>query len=354
MIQLRSIPYVLQFKKPAGTSRGTLLTKPGYFIIASDASKSPSIGVGEYSILPGLSKDDTSLLPAIINTLNQAESTGLSTVADLTAQHPAAGFAIETALADLERGGKRVLYPSDFTRGELAIPINGLVWMGTRDFMYEQIRLRLDEGFSIIKLKVGAIDFEDELALLGYIRKHFSSREIELRLDANGAFDVTRAAEKLNRLAAFDIHSIEQPIRQGNPEEMAAICQQSPIPVALDEELIGINEMSQQQRLLQTIQPAYIIIKPSLLGGIAASQQWIELAQRLGIGWWVTSALESNIGLNAIAQWTATLNNPLPQGLGTGSLYTNNITSPLEVKNGKLRYNPASAWDLSLLNPTGE
>lgn len=223
-----------------------------------------------------------------------------------------------------------LLFPSEFTLGRQGININGLIWMGKKEFMHEQISRKLDEGFRCLKMKVGALDFNAELEILEEIRRHFSPEALEIRVDANGAFSASTALEKLNALARFQLHSIEQPIRQGQYEAMASLCRTSPIPIALDEELISYPPHLAEE-LLRTIQPAYIILKPSLLGGFAVSQQWIETAEATGVGWWVTSALESNIGLNAIAQWTYTLGNPLPQGLGTGQLYTNNIPSWLKI-----------------------
>ncbi|HSM64126.1 MAG TPA: o-succinylbenzoate synthase, partial [Gillisia sp.] len=229
-----------------------------------------------------------------------------------------------------------------------AIPINGLVWMGEKSFMKEQILSKIKDGFKCIKLKIGAIDFNSELDLLKFIRSEFSSEEIEIRVDANGAFSPEDALAKLKRLSQFNIHSIEQPIKQGQWEKMAKLCELTPIPIALDEELIGITDVTKKLDLLQTIKPQYIIFKPSLIGGYRGTEEWLNLANEMSIGWWVTSALESNVGLNAISQWTFTKNSPLPQGLGTGGLYTNNFESPLEVKNGTIMYNPKTSWGFNL------
>lgn len=204
--------------------------------------------------------------------------------------------------------------------------------MGDFDQMLARIEKKMEAGFRCIKLKIGAIHFEEEQALLRHIRSHYSSKEIELRVDANGAFSPTDAMEKLKRLSELDLHSIEQPIRAGQWEEMARLTSESPLPIALDEELIGYNTWEEKQRLLSAIRPQYIIIKPSLHGGIAGGEEWIAEAEKLNIGWWITSALESNIGLNAIAQWCATFQNPLPQGLGTGLLFTDNVEMPLEIR----------------------
>jgi L-alanine-DL-glutamate epimerase-like enolase superfamily enzyme len=240
------------------------------------------------------------------------------------------------------------LFPSDFTKGKQHIPINGLVWMGDKAFMKKQLEEKLASGYSCIKLKIGAIDFETELELLQFIRNNYSSQEIEIRVDANGAFHSTAALEKLKRLAEFELHSIEQPIKQGQLHEMASLCETSPIPIALDEELIGVVSEAEKSKLISTIKPQYIILKPSLIGGFKSATDWINIAKLNNVGWWITSALESNIGLNAIAQWTATLNNNMPQGLGTGALYTNNFNSPLVAENGILRFDTNANWQVNL------
>ena len=257
-------------------------------------------------------------------------------------------FGFETAFLDLENGGKRIIYKNDFSLNQKTIPINGLVWMGDKEFMNKQIKEKLKTGFSCIKMKIGAIDFNAEVELLKSIRNEFSSKEIELRVDANGAFNPKNALEKLKRLSALEIHSIEQPIKQGQIEEMADLCAKTPLPIALDEELIGVFTSEEKEKIITAINPQYIILKPSLIGGFAGSKEWIKLAEENKSGWWITSALESNIGLNAIAQFTYTLQNNLPQGLGTGGLFTNNFESPLEVKNGALQYNPILNWDFNL------
>ena len=221
--------------------------------------------------------------------------------------------------------------------------------MGDKSFMKEQIAQKLSEGFSCIKMKIGAIDFKTEIDLLQNIRSEFSASEIELRVDANGAFTPNDALEKLQLLSELELHSIEQPIKQGQWQEMAALCEQTPLPIALDEELIGVFSLSEKQKLLETIQPQYIILKPSLIGGFKGSDEWISLAQKQNIGWWITSALESNVGLNAISQYTFTKNVKLPQGLGTGSLYTNNISSPLRISNGTLLYDTNLSWETNLI-----
>jgi L-alanine-DL-glutamate epimerase-like enolase superfamily enzyme len=241
------------------------------------------------------------------------------------------------------------LFPSEFTEGKKNMLINGLVWMGEEHFMKAQIEEKLAQGFSCIKLKIGAIDFEKELGLLRFIRQNFDAKTIEIRVDANGAFDLNEALSKLNQLTEFELHSIEQPIKANQIQEMKRLCQQTPFPIALDEELIGVFGIEKKRKLLEEIQPQYIILKPSLVGGFKGTLEWISIAKSLNIGWWITSALESNIGLNAITQFTYTLENPMPQGLGTGGLYTNNFDCPLEIENGNIGYHPNKDWEISSL-----
>lgn len=337
--------YTLQFKRPSGTSRGTLQQKETYFLHLHHEGIE---GIGECGLLRGLSQDDypdyEQRLEEICTLVNQ----GTDPLPFLT-ELPSIRFGWEMALKDLENGGKRLLYPSEFTRGQDQQPINGLIWMGDPAFMRRELGDRLEQGFRCIKMKIGAVDFEAELNILRSIRRDFSPGEVEIRVDANGAFSPGEAHQKLERLAEFHIHSIEQPIRQGQWEEMGRLCESSPVPIALDEELIGLFSPARQEKMMATIRPQYIILKPSLVGGWQASETWIQLAEAQQAGWWVTSALESNIGLNAIAQWTYTLGNPLPQGLGTGSLYVNNIPSPLYVATGHIGYDPAVPWDLAPL-----
>ena len=220
--------------------------------------------------------------------------------------------------------------------------------MGDEAYMKEQIEAKLAEGFSCIKMKIGAIDFQTELKILAVIRKEFSKDVIELRVDANGAFKPEEALGKLKELASFNLHSIEQPIKQGQWKEMAQLCATTPLPIALDEELIGVFDSKTKKELLESIQPQYIILKPSLVGGYKGSEEWMKLADDLNIKYWITSALESNVGLNAISQWTYTLGIPMPQGLGTGSLYTNNIPAALKVEGGYLHYDTSQKWDFNI------
>jgi len=238
----------------------------------------------------------------------------------------------------------KILFDTDFTNGSYKIPINGLIWMGDKRYMFDQIKTKIAEGWSCIKMKIGAIDFQEELDLIKYIRSQFNVEELELRVDANGAFSPENALEKLKRLSDFHIHSIEQPIRAGQIEPMSVLCENTPIPIALDEELIGINRFDDKLALIKDIRPQYIILKPSLLGGWKASEEWIDIAKKYNTKYWATSALESNIGLNAIAQWTATLDKDLVHGLGTGQLFTNNFPSPLYANKGYLSYRKEENW----------
>ncbi|MBK0368202.1 o-succinylbenzoate synthase [Flavobacterium agrisoli] len=339
--------YNLQFKKPSGTSRGILTEKETWFIILENENK---IGIGECGILRGLSADDCDdyeeKLKWVCTNINQGEDK----LWELLIEFPSIQFGVEMAFRSLEsKTNPFELFPSDFTLGTNAIPINGLIWMGSFADMKQQIEEKIQLDFKCIKLKIGAIDFEEELQLFAFIRSHFDSKTIEIRVDANGAFDSNEALNKINQLSGFELHSIEQPIKKGNTDIMADLCKSTNLPIALDEELIGVFNYEDKDALLQKIKPQYIILKPSFIGGFRGTQEWINLAKKHNVGWWITSALESNIGLNAIAQWTYNLQNKMPQGLGTGSLFTNNFDSPLEVKKGKLWYNPELNWDLSLL-----
>lgn len=333
----------LQFKTPAGTSRGQLLEKDSYFLRLTEGDRS---GIGEASLIPKLSPDDATTVPGRLEELCRRINSGMAPedVDDLET-FPAVKFALETATRDLRMGGQRVVLENDFTSGNYRIPVNGLIWMSDRENMFRQVEDRVDEGFSVIKLKIGALHFEEELELLSDIREHFPAGEIDLRLDANGAFAPEEAMSKLNKLAQFDIHSVEQPVKAGKWQEMARLCKDSPIPIALDEELIGIRGLNMKKKLLEAIKPQFLVLKMSLLGGFQNTEEWIEAADEQAIQWWLTSALESNIGLNAIAQFTATKEPTLPQGLGTGKLFSNNIESPLEIRNGTLVYNIEKQWE---------
>ena len=337
--------YILNFKQPSGTSRGVLKTKETWFITLDDDGK---IGVGECGILRGLSIDDRTDYEATLRWTCQNIRLGLDVLLQKLKEFPSIQFGLEMAFKSLKSHNNFELFQSEFIKGTDTIPINGLIWMGTKEFMKQQIKDKIESGFKCIKLKIGAIDFKTELSLLESIRKEFTSKDIEIRVDANGAFSPEAALEKLKQLSQFDLHSIEQPIKAGQWQEMARLCEQTPLPIALDEELIGIFDVTKKKELLQTIQPQYIILKPSFIGGFAGSTEWIELADNQKTGWWVTSALESNVGLNAISQWTYTLQNEMYQGLGTGGLFTNNFDSPLKVKNGTLWYDNSVTWNFNL------
>lgn len=337
--------YILDFKRPSGTSRGVLTQKETWFILLERDEKT---GIGECGILRGLSIDDKPNYEDILKWTCVNIHLGLNVLLDELIEFPSIQFGLETAFQSLESDDKFNLFPSAFTRGEDDIPINGLVWMGDKAFMSQQIKEKIVQGFKCIKLKIGAIDFETELDLIKSIRKEFSINDIELRVDANGAFSPKDALEKLKRLSELDLHSIEQPIKQGQFEAMAKLCERTPLPIALDEELIGVFSATKKEELLQTINPQHIILKPSLIGGFKGSSEWINLANNQNIGWWITSALESNVGLNAIAQWTYSLNTKTYQGLGTGSLFTNNFDSPLLVKNGTLQHEQNRHWNVNL------
>jgi len=339
------IKYNLQFKRAAKTSRNTLLDKPTWFIILEDEGRQ---GIGEVGIIKGLSVDDRTDIEEKIAEVCERITHFLSHPEELK-DWPSITFALETAILHLWGDDDFLLFKNDFSLREERININGLIWMGDSDYMKTQIRERLDLGFHCIKMKIGAIDFNAELDLLKSIRQEFSAKEIELRIDANGAFSPENALEKLKQLSVFDLHSIEQPIASNQWEVMANLCEKTPIPIALDEELIGRSEKDILP-ILETIKPQYIILKPGLHGGFALSDKWITAAEEKNIGWWATSALESNIGLNAIAQWAASKELKMPQGLGTGSLYSNNIPSPLSLEGDQLFYAQSKEWDLSIFD----
>lgn len=338
--------YTLQFKRPGGTSRGILRTKETYFLILQTKNKK---GIGECAVFKGLSADDRPDYEEKLEWLCKNITQDKEELFHHLVEFPSIVFGLEQALLSLQSNDKFTLFPSKFTEGKDTININGLIWMGDEAFMQKQISEKITAGFSTIKMKIGAIDFDKEVALLQSIRKHFSAQEITIRVDANGAFLPNEALCKLEQLAVLNIHSIEQPIKAKQWHKMAELCKKTPIPIALDEELIGIFTTIEKEKLLQTIQPQYIILKPSLTGGFSGCEQWIHLAEKHHIGWWITSALESNIGLNAIAQWTYQLRSELPQGLGTGGLFTNNFESPLQVVKGHLQYNTLKNWNTNLL-----
>ena len=345
MIKASYRKYILHFKNPSGTSRGILRTKETWFIVLEENGKT---GIGETGLFRGLSIDDVSSYEEKLSWACENIKLGLTDLLAMLIEFPSIQFGLEQAFLFLQSENKFQLFPSEFCKGKESITINGLVWMGDQQFMKKQIQEKLNSGFSCIKMKIGAIDFDAEVALLKSIRKEFSSNEIELRVDANGAFKPKNALEKLKILSELDLHSIEQPIKQGQLQDMALLCEKTPLPIALDEELIGVFSIQEKQEVIKMVKPQFIILKPSLVGGFGGSTEWIDIAKKNNVDWWITSALESNIGLNAIAQFTHTLKNKLPQGLGTGGLFTNNFESPLEVKNGTLHYNNSNKWSFNL------
>lgn len=336
----------LIFKRPSGTSRGVLTTKETWFIVLQENNK---VGIGECGLLRGLSIDDVSDYEDKLKWVCSNIDLGLDSLLEQLLDFPSIQFGLEQAFLSLKSNSTYELFSSSFTKDGSPIEINGLIWMGDKEYMLEQIADKLESGFRCIKMKIGAIDFGEELVLLNSIRENYTKDEIELRVDANGAFKPNNALSKLKQLAQFDLHSIEQPIKQGNWRQMSKLCSETPLSIALDEELIGITSLERKRELLKCIMPQYIILKPSLVGGFKGSIEWMNLADEFNIKWWITSALESNIGLNAIAQWTHTLNNKLPQGLGTGGLFTNNFDSPLSVKNGKLYYRNDLSWQKDII-----
>ena len=331
-------PRTLHFKQPAGTSRGVYTTRQSWFITITSPDAPDRKGMGECAPLPDLSCDAIPEYERILTSIcNMFALTGKLSH-DMLRPYPSMLFGLETALLSFERGGDQ-LFDTPFARGEEGIPINGLVWMGNYDEMLARLESKMKEGFRCVKLKIGAIDFDKELDLIRHIRSAFTKEQIELRVDANGGFTPDDAMNRLEQLAKYDIHSIEQPIRQHQWPDMAQLCKNTPLPIALDEELIGVNIVSMKEYLLDTIRPQYIILKPSLHGGMTGSREWIRMAKERGIGSWITSALESNVGLNAIAQFASDVYGPaitMPQGLGTGMLFTDNIPMPLEIKGDQL------------------
>ena len=328
---------------PSRTSRDVLYNKPSWYLVIRDQNR---IGVGECSIIPGLSLDRVNDIETKLDYICREISSGNKLDIEEFKDYPAIKFALETALRDFDFSESPFkINDSNFSNFKDKIKINGLVWMGDIKFMRSQIIEKVNRGFSCIKIKVGALKFESELQLIKEIRRDFTHKDLEIRLDANGAFKINEALEKLERLNEFSIHSIEQPIKKNHWQEMAKLCELSPIPIALDEELIGIN--LSKTKLLNTIKPDYLILKPSLLGGFTECDNWISLAQEKEIKWWATSALEGNVGLNAIAQWVYTKNSKLRQGLGTGMLFKNNVNSPLEISADSIYLNENKEWDLN-------
>jgi o-succinylbenzoate synthase len=333
--------YVLTFKQASGTSRGILKTKETFFLFLENQE---SEGIGECGLFRGLSVDDRADYEEKLKWTCEHINLGQEVLLDELKEYPSIQFGLEQAFLSLISKNKFELFDTPFVHGNEPIPINGLVWMGNPEFMQKQLENKLKSGFRTIKMKIGAIDFEQECEILGFVRQRFSASEIELRVDANGAFTPDEAMQKLEKLATFDLHSIEQPIKQGQISEMVKLCSQTPLPIALDEELIGVFTKEGKENLIKEIKPQYIILKPSLVGGINGSNEWISIAAKYNVDWWITSALESNIGLNAIAQYTSSLKPTMPQGLGTGGLFLNNVDAPLSVRNGNLWYHSSKRW----------
>ena len=357
-----------QFGFNARTSRSVMKDRTSWFIKIWDYANPEIFGLGECGPLPGLSVEEIPKMDEVLEltvgrimhgqlalpTFSGSPADNLQSLNTalkeyfsdfFLQQNPSVRFALETALLDLGQGGTRTIFDNSFIRGQ-PITINGLVWMGGLDFMLQQAEIKIRDGYRCIKLKVGGMDFEKECDILQYIRRKYFREKIVIRLDANGAFKLEDALYKLKQLSRFEVHSIEQPIKVGSPG-LPELCKTSPIPIALDEELISVVTRDEKEKLLERIKPPYIVLKPTLHGGLFGCQEWIELAEASQVGWWITSALESNVGLNAISQFAACYPITIPQGLGTGEIYTNNIPSPLKVDKGQLSYDSAGNWDLS-------
>ncbi len=348
MLKAQFKKYNLKFKIPSGTSRGVLTDKESWFLKITNTENGKS-GLGECSIIRALSFDDCAEYESTLTWLCKNINSDIENLYKELQKFPSISLGLNSALLDLQNNGNGILFPSDFTETKSSILINGLIWMGSFDFMKSQIEEKVKQGFKCIKIKIGSIDFNEELRILDFIRTEYKNENIELRVDANGAFSYTDVFEKLKRLSDFKIHSIEQPIKTRQWENLADVCEKSPIPIALDEELIGIFELVEKQELLKTVKPNYIILKPSMLGNFDVCNEWIALAVKHNIGWWITSALESNVGLNAISQWTFTLKSKMYQGLGTGHLYTNNFESPLKLDGENLFFDKDVDWDFTKL-----
>lgn len=350
MIAARWIERTLQPRFELGTSKGPINARTVWYLMAWHTERPEIIGIGEAALFPGHSKEfPADVRTKLIELCADTSDWQRRLTSDLV-DVPSVRFAVEQCLRDLDVSGTKQLFPSAFTLGQRSIPINGLVWMGDKATMKQRIREQIEKGFNTVKMKIGAIGIDDELELLQAVRAEFDANTITLRVDANGAFNAQQAPDVLKRLTDIGVHSIEQPVHAGSYEVMAELCATTPVSIALDEDLIGLNTRDAKVDLLDNVKPQYIVIKPSLVGGWVATQEWIDLAKARNIGWWITSALESSIGLNAIAQYTATLNVQLPQGLGTGGVYTNNIPSPLRAERGALHFRPEVGWDLSSLS----
>ena len=341
-MRLEFAPYLLNFKLPAGTSRGVLTEKPTFLIKVYDENQPEHFGIGEAAVFPGLSPEADGNYVWKLTELLANVAIGRET--DLS-RYSSIQFGFEQALLDFSNCCKGCYFPSEFTKGKDSIEINGLIWMGNFDAMMERIEDKINDGFKCIKIKIGSIAWEKELEMIRSIRQNFGKDIITIRVDANGAFTYDSCFPKLEELAKLEVHSIEQPIKAGHLKEMKVICKDSPVPVALDEELIGKGILEEKERIIEEIRPQYLVLKPALCGGFSGASEWIKMAEENGIGWWITSALESNVGLNALAQYVTTLHKSLPQGLGTGNLFVNNFEVPLYLKHDKLEYNPEQKFD---------
>lgn len=343
-MRLEFAPYLLKFKEPAGTSRGILTEKPTFFIKVYDENNPELFGIGEAAVFPGLSPEaDGNYVWKLTELM---ANVAINRLTDLS-RHSSIQFGLESAIYDFTNGCKGTYFPSTFTEGEETIEINGLVWMGDFERMIERIEEKLTEGFRCIKLKIGSIAWTKELEMIRYIRGKYTESDLTIRVDANGGFKYEECKERLGELADLGIHSIEQPIQAGQPDLMAKLCKVSPVPIALDEELIGKGNLEERIETLEKIKPQFIILKPALCGGLSGASEWIEEAEKRNIGWWITSALESNVGLNAIAQFTAFLNAKGPQGLGTGGLFINNFETQITLDKDRLGFNANAKWNTS-------
>lgn len=337
-------PYLLRFKEPGGTSRGVLTEKPTFLVKVYDEKEPEKFGIGEAAVFSGLSPEaDGNYVWKLTEVL---ANVAIGRQTDLS-RHSSIQFGLEQAILDFSNGCQGIYFPSEFTRGNASIEINGLVWMGEFETMLLRLEEKIKQGFKCIKLKIGAIDWGKEIELIKVIRREYDQDALMIRVDANGGFSFDEVREKLNVLADLGVHSIEQPIKAGNPELMARLCKETPVAIALDEELIGKGTLEERVKTLEEIKPQYIILKPALCGGFSGASEWIEEASKRGIGWWITSALESNVGLNAIAQFTAHVNAAGPQGLGTGGVFTDNFETPLSLKGDSLSYDPSQPFDYS-------
>ncbi|WP_298653228.1 o-succinylbenzoate synthase [uncultured Proteiniphilum sp.] len=340
MFQIKIIPHTLLFKRPARTSRGIYTGHKVWYVVFQDKEDESHYGIGECAPIPDLSFEYNARYAGRLASICKITEEIQRIDMRLLRHYPSILFGLETAMWHYRQRSWQLWGSTPFSRGKEGITINGLVWMGDHAAMMDQIQSLLSRGFRCIKLKIGAMSFDRELDLLRFIRSRYTAKEVTLRVDANGNFEYKDVMDKLHQLAELDIHSIEQPIQDGQWSNMSELCAASPLPVALDEELIGVIHPAGKRKMLEIIRPQYIILKPSLHGGITGCEEWSEAAEEMGIEWWVTSALESNIGLNSIAQWCATFDNTLPQGLGTGTLYTNNIPIPLEIRGEQLWFDP--------------